>query len=137
MTHATDLGKVVQRLQLERGEVAFYIYTNKSEMIDNLKECFNQTNKAIHNMDTWTEIKIPAISNDTDEEREVLLNKSSFILRLEEFRNKIIMEENREHNVFEVCVVCASLSMDRKISKPSLSLSIYAIIYIPPLTDYK
>lgn len=119
MTHATDLGKVVQRLQLERGEVAFYIYTNKSEMIDNLKECFNQTNKAIHNMDTWTEIKIPAISNDTDEEREVLLNKSSFIFRLEEFRNKIIMEENREHNVFEVCVICKFMKRVKEIFLPS------------------
>lgn len=90
------------RLQLERGEVAFYIYTNKSAMIDNLKHRFELTNEAINNMTTWTEIIIPAISNDTDEESEVLLNRSSFISRLDEFRAKIIAEENREHNVFEV-----------------------------------
>lgn len=102
MTHATDLGKVVTRLQFERGEVAFYIYTNKSAMLGDLMHRFELTNEAINNMTTWTEIKIPTISNDTDEEREVLLNRSSFISRLEEFRSKIIKEENREHNVFEV-----------------------------------
>jgi uncharacterized protein YlxP (DUF503 family) len=111
VTHATDLGKVVTRLQLERGEVAFYIYTNKSAMIENLKHRFELTNEAINNMTTWTEIKIPAISNDTDEEREVLLNRSSFISRLEEFRSKIIKEENREHNVFEVIPGGGQLSL--------------------------
>lgn len=103
MTHATELGKVVTRLQFERGEVAFFIYTNNSEMIENLKHRFELTNEAINNMTTWTEIKIPAISNDTDDEQEVLLNRSSFITRLNEFRAKVITEENREHNVFEVC----------------------------------
>lgn len=31
VTIATDLGKVVTRLQLERSEVAFYIFTNGSK----------------------------------------------------------------------------------------------------------
>lgn len=93
---------MVTRLQLERGEVAFYIYTNNSAMTDNLTHRFELTNQAINNMTTWTEIKIPAISNDGDDEREVLLNRSIFILRLNDFRNKIITDENREHNVFEV-----------------------------------
>lgn len=99
------MGKVVTRLQLERGEVAFYIYTNKSADTDNLEHRFTLTNEAINNMTTWTEIKIPAISNDLDDEREVFLNRSSFITRLTEFRTKITSEDNREHNVFEVSYV--------------------------------
>ena len=32
MTIATDLGKVVTQMQLERSEVAFYIFTNGSKL---------------------------------------------------------------------------------------------------------
>lgn len=32
VTIATDLGKVVTRMQLERSEVAFFIYTNGSTL---------------------------------------------------------------------------------------------------------
>jgi uncharacterized protein YlxP (DUF503 family) len=71
-------------------------------MIENLQHRFNVTNEAINNMTTWTEIKIPDISNDTDDDGEVWLNRTSFIDRLDEFRSKIIKDENREHNVFEV-----------------------------------
>jgi uncharacterized protein YlxP (DUF503 family) len=102
VTHATDLGKMVTRLQFERVDVAFYIYTNNSAMIENLQNRFNLTNEAINNMTTWTDIKIPTISNDTDDDVEVWFNRTSFIDRLDEFRNKIIKDENREHNVFEV-----------------------------------
>jgi uncharacterized protein YlxP (DUF503 family) len=95
---------MVTRLQLERGDVAFYIYTNNSAMIENLQHRFNVTNEAINNMTTWTEIKIPTISTDNtdDDDGELWLNRTSFIERLDEFRNKIIKDENREHNVFEV-----------------------------------
>lgn len=105
VTHATDLGKVVNRLQLERGEVAFYIWTNNSEMITNLTNRFEVTNEAINNMETWTEIIIPAspkgFENDTEDESQVMLNRTSFIARLNDFRHQM-MDENRETNVFHV-----------------------------------
>lgn len=107
MTYATDLGKVVTRLQFERGELAFYIYTNKSGMIDNLTDRFEQTNEAINNMTTWTDIKIPGFDN----EHEISLNQSSFMSRLEKFRSNIITEGNREHNVFEVILFNSQLDM--------------------------
>ncbi|KAG5683567.1 hypothetical protein PVAND_012840 [Polypedilum vanderplanki] len=103
--HATDLGKVVTRLQLERGDVAFYIWTNNSMLITNLTNRFTVTNEAINNMTTWTEIIIPALQrdsdNETEEEGEVLLNRTTFILRLNDFRSQIVSEDNRENNVFE------------------------------------
>jgi hypothetical protein len=77
-------------------------------LITNLTNRFTVTNEAINNMTTWTEIIIPALQrdmtsdNDTEEEGEVLLNRTSFIARLNEFRNQIVSEENRENNVFEV-----------------------------------
>jgi hypothetical protein len=102
VTHATDLGKVVTRLQLERGDVAFYIYTNNTMLRDSLTHRFDLTNEAINNMTSWTEIIVPASPNDTEEESEVMLNRTSFLLRLNDFRNQIISEENRENSVFEV-----------------------------------
>jgi hypothetical protein len=101
------IGKVVTRLQLERGDVAFFIYSNNDSLKENIKHRFNVTDEAIKNMTTWTEIKIPASpanDNETEDESEVLLNRTSFLSRLNEFRNQIISEENRENNVFEVMI---------------------------------
>ncbi|XP_070495647.1 uncharacterized protein [Chironomus tepperi] len=104
VTHATDLGKVVSRLQLERGEVAYFIWTNNSMMITNLTNRFEVTNEAINNMTTWTEIIIPAspigFDNDTDDdESQVMLNRTSFIARLNDFRTQVTSEQNRENNI--------------------------------------
>lgn len=99
---ATDLGKVVTRLQLERGEVAFYIYTNGSMLKSNLTQRYATTDEAINNMTTWTEIIVPASPNgNTDDEGEVMLNKTSFQMRLNDFRTQIHSEENN-NTVFEV-----------------------------------
>lgn len=98
---ATDLGKVVTRLQLERGEVAFFIYTNGSMLNSNLTLRYQLTDEAINNMTTWTEVIVPASPNGTDEEGEVMLNKTSFQMRLNDFRTQIQSEDNN-NTVFEV-----------------------------------
>jgi hypothetical protein len=98
---ATDLGKVVTRLQLERGEVAFYIYTNGSILKSNLTQRYATTDEAINNMETWTEIIVPASPNGNEEEGDVMLNKTSFQARLSDFRQQIQSEENN-NTVFEV-----------------------------------
>ncbi|CRK95793.1 CLUMA_CG009250, isoform A [Clunio marinus] len=97
---ATDLGKMVTHLQLERGEVAFYIYTNGSMLKSNLTQRYATTDEAIDNMTTWTEIIIPASPNGSDDEGEVMLNKTSFQMRLNDFRTQIHSEENN-NTVFE------------------------------------
>lgn len=99
---ATDLGKVVTRLQLERGEVAFYIYTNGSMLKSNLTQRYATTDEAINNMTSWTEIIVPASPNgNADEEGQVMLNKTSFQMRLNDFRTQIHAEESN-NTVFEV-----------------------------------
>lgn len=98
---ATDLGKVVTRLQLERGEVAFFIYTNGSMLKSNLTQRYATTDEAINNMTMWTEIIVPASPNGNDDETQVMLNKTSFQIRLNEFRTQIHSEESN-NTVFEV-----------------------------------
>lgn len=100
---ATDLGKVVTRLQLERGEVAFFIYTNGTMLKSNLTQRYATTDEAINNMAIWTEIIVPASPNGTEDDGEVMLNKTSFQLRLSDFRTQIHSEENN-NTVFEVGV---------------------------------
>lgn len=90
MTIATDLGKVVNHLQLERGEVAFWVFTNGSTLRTNLTNRFESTDQAINNMTTWEEITVSASANSG----EVMLNKSDFTMRLNTFRNQTSYEEN-------------------------------------------
>lgn len=101
------LGKVVTRLQLERGDMGLFIYTNNTMLISNLTQRFEVTDDAIRNMTSWTEIIVPASpnDNDTDEDSEVMLNRTSFLTRLNDFRTQIISqsEEDRDKNIFEVC----------------------------------
>jgi hypothetical protein len=98
---ATDLGKVVTSLQLERGEVAYFIYTNGSILKSNLTQQCARTDEAINNMTMWTEIIVPASPNGSEEEGEVMLNKTSFQARLNDFRTQIQSEDNN-NTVFEV-----------------------------------
>uniref|UniRef100_A0A1A9X302 guanylate cyclase n=1 Tax=Glossina brevipalpis TaxID=37001 RepID=A0A1A9X302_9MUSC len=84
VTIATDLGKVVTRLQLERSEVAFFIFAKGNE------ERFTVTDQALNNMTTWSEVSVPTSPDDDDE--EVLLNRTEFQNRLNEFRERILTE---------------------------------------------
>lgn len=102
---ATDLGKVVTLLQLERADVAYFVYMNDSTMKENLTHRYAKTDEAINNMTTWTEIIVPASPNGSEEEGEVMLNKTSFQMRLNDFRTQIQAEDNN-NNVFEVISLC-------------------------------
>ncbi|KAH8392751.1 hypothetical protein KR215_009110, partial [Drosophila sulfurigaster] len=93
VTIATDLGKVVTRLQLERSEVAFYIFTNGSKQRANLTQRFANTDHALNNMTTWSEISVPTASEDEDEDdKEVMMNRVEFQNRLNEFRERVRTE---------------------------------------------
>ncbi|KAJ8722276.1 hypothetical protein PYW08_004678 [Mythimna loreyi] len=50
VSRATELGKLVTRLQQERSEVAFFIFTNGSTLRSNLSQRFAGTNRAIEQM---------------------------------------------------------------------------------------
>ncbi|XP_061401271.1 uncharacterized protein LOC133337023 [Musca vetustissima] len=90
VTIATDLGKVVTHLQLERSEVAFYIFTNGSKVRSNLTQRFAVTDQALNNMTTWSEVSVPTL--DDDDDYGVLLNRSEFQSRLNEFRDRVRTE---------------------------------------------
>ncbi|XP_005177981.1 uncharacterized protein LOC101893791 [Musca domestica] len=90
VTIATDLGKVVTHLQLERSEVAFYIFTNGSKVRSNLTQRFAVTDQALNNMTTWSEVSVP--TRDDDDDYGVLLNRSEFQSRLNEFRDRVRTE---------------------------------------------
>ncbi|XP_002074778.3 uncharacterized protein LOC6652499 [Drosophila willistoni] len=92
VTIATDLGKVVTRLQLERSEVAFYIFTNGSKQRANLTQRFTNTDHALNNMTTWSEISVPTAPDEDEDDREVMLNRNEFQSRLNEFRDRVRLE---------------------------------------------
>ncbi|XP_020818275.1 receptor-type guanylate cyclase gcy-10 [Drosophila serrata] len=101
VTIATDLGKVVTRLQLERSEVAFYIFTNGSKQRANLTQRFTNTDHALNNMTTWSEISVPTAPDEDEDDREMMLNRNEFQSRLNEFRDRVRFEPE-ESSITEV-----------------------------------
>uniref|UniRef100_A0A6P4E920 guanylate cyclase n=1 Tax=Drosophila rhopaloa TaxID=1041015 RepID=A0A6P4E920_DRORH len=101
VTIATDLGKVVTRLQLERSEVAFYIFTNGSKQRANLTLRFANTDHALNNMTTWSEISVPTAPDEDEDDREMMLNRYEFQSRLNEFRDRVRLEPE-ESSITEV-----------------------------------
>ncbi|XP_018792582.1 PREDICTED: uncharacterized protein LOC108971164 [Bactrocera latifrons] len=91
VTIATNLGKVVTRLQLERSEVSFYIFTNGNIERSNLTRRFAITDNALNNLTTWNEVSVPTLP-DEDEDFEVMLNRTEFQNRLNEFRDRVRSE---------------------------------------------
>ncbi|XP_023724757.1 uncharacterized protein LOC111873908 isoform X2 [Cryptotermes secundus] len=82
VTIATDLGKVVTQMQLERSEVAFFIFTNGSTLRSGLDHRFALTNQALSNMSTWPQVHVP----ETEKSTVLLGNKTTFLNRLNDFR---------------------------------------------------
>ncbi|XP_025836512.1 uncharacterized protein LOC108736041 [Agrilus planipennis] len=89
VTTATELGKVVTNLQLERSEVAFYVYTNGTVLSSNLSQRFEATDRALENMNSWPTVVLPQAGGDYQQ-----LNKSLFQDRLDDFRKRISQEES-------------------------------------------
>uniref|UniRef100_A0A182JVW7 guanylate cyclase n=1 Tax=Anopheles christyi TaxID=43041 RepID=A0A182JVW7_9DIPT len=92
VTMATDLGKVVTRLQQERSDVAFYIYTNGMTLRRNLSDTFLETDLALDNMSSWPDISIRTIQPNNGE--VTWLNMSEFRETLQEFRANISTEDS-------------------------------------------
>uniref|UniRef100_A0A182N9U7 guanylate cyclase n=1 Tax=Anopheles dirus TaxID=7168 RepID=A0A182N9U7_9DIPT len=92
VTMATDLGKVVTRLQQERSDVAFYIYTNGITLRRNLNDTFLETDLALDNMSSWPDISIRTIQPNNGE--VTWLNMSEFRETLQEFRANISTEDS-------------------------------------------
>nr|CAI5863931.1 unnamed protein product [Callosobruchus analis] len=82
---ATELGKVVTRMQLERSEVAFYVYTNGSLLRINLKRRFELTDEALRNMSSW-----PPVVLQFEGSKKLYLDKTTFQKNLTRFRESII-----------------------------------------------
>ncbi|XP_055371528.1 uncharacterized protein LOC129605660 [Condylostylus longicornis] len=101
VTTATDLGKIVTRLQLERSDVAIFIFTNGNTSRVNLTERFMITDEALDNIDIWGgEVSVPTSLED-DNTMEVMLNRSEFQNKLNNFREKISSEESSITEVME------------------------------------
>ncbi|XP_072749417.1 uncharacterized protein [Anoplolepis gracilipes] len=90
VTIATDLGKMVTRMQLERSEVAFFIYTNGNTLRSNLTQRFAITDQDLHNMSTWPLVSVPRDESKTH--TYDVVSKEAFQARLEDFRRKISSE---------------------------------------------
>ncbi|KAF7265731.1 hypothetical protein GWI33_020814 [Rhynchophorus ferrugineus] len=88
VTFATELGKVVTRMQLERSEVAFFVYTNGTHYRTNLETRFRLTNEALRNMSVWPELIL-----QFDDSRKVYLDKTTFITNLTTFRQTVKLSE--------------------------------------------
>ncbi|XP_030751286.1 uncharacterized protein LOC115878819 [Sitophilus oryzae] len=87
VTFATELGKVVTRMQLERSEVAFFVYTSNIDTrfkLDNLGKRFQLTNEAIGNMSFWPKLQLQFKDSKT-----IYLDKATFLQNLTTFRYKI------------------------------------------------
>ncbi|CAD6206795.1 GSCOCG00010075001-RA-CDS [Cotesia congregata] len=92
VTIATDLGKVVTGMQLERSEVAFFIYTNGSRLRFNLTQRYFITDQTLMNMTTWPLASVPRDESKT--QTYEVVNKEAFQARLDDFRQKLHPEES-------------------------------------------
>ncbi|XP_075977507.1 uncharacterized protein LOC142977491 [Anticarsia gemmatalis] len=68
VSRATELGKLVTRLQQERSEVAFFIFTNGSTLRSNLSQRFAGTNRAIDQMGSLPLLVFKNKTKPVDEE---------------------------------------------------------------------
>ncbi|XP_055303839.1 uncharacterized protein LOC129569215 isoform X2 [Sitodiplosis mosellana] len=100
VTLATGLGKVVTQIQLERSEVAFFIFTNGSTLRSNLSSRFAVTNEALNNLPEFPDLNVPIFVDDIlnkqpmDGVQSNKLNRTEFLRQLEDFRSKIHSEES-------------------------------------------
>lgn len=58
----------------------------------NLTQRFANTDHALNNMTTWSEISVPTAPDEDEDDREVMLNRAEFQSRLNEFRERVRLE---------------------------------------------
>ncbi|GJQ80048.1 hypothetical protein Trydic_g19336 [Trypoxylus dichotomus] len=97
VTIATELGKVVTRIQLERSEVALNVYTNGDSSRSNLTETFRLTDSALANMSSWPAVKLI----NRYGEPELYTDQDTFLQRLRKFREKIHLDNENLAEVFQ------------------------------------
>lgn len=66
--------------------MAFFIFTNGTTLRSNLTESFGVTDAALNNMSTWAEVSVPAESAEEENGEKVMLNRTAFQSRLNDFR---------------------------------------------------
>lgn len=71
-------------MQLERSEVAFFIYTNGSRLRFNLTQRYFITDQTLMNMTTWPLASVPRDESKT--QTYDVVNKAAFQARLDDFR---------------------------------------------------
>lgn len=71
-------------MQLERSEVAFFIYTNGSRPRFNLTQRYATTDQTLKNMTTWPLVTVPR--DETKTQTYDVVNKEAFQARLDDFR---------------------------------------------------
>ncbi|KAK5641547.1 hypothetical protein RI129_010094 [Pyrocoelia pectoralis] len=87
VTIATELGRIVTYMQLERSEVAFYVYTNGST--PSILQRFEMTDLALENITNFPPVALPQEGGGMVE-----MDLTAFRNRLNEFRQKISSEES-------------------------------------------
>ncbi|XP_050685005.1 receptor-type guanylate cyclase gcy-1 [Leptidea sinapis] len=81
VSRATELGKLVTRLQQERSEVAFFIFTNGSTLRSNLTQRFSSTDSALEQMG---DLPLLVFKN-----RQMPVDGAGFLEELSDLRAKI------------------------------------------------
>lgn len=71
-------------MQLERSEVAFFIYTNGSQLRFNLTQRYATTDETLKNMTTWPLVTVP--KDESKVHTYHVVNKEAFQARLDDFR---------------------------------------------------
>ncbi|XP_024082931.1 soluble guanylate cyclase gcy-35 isoform X2 [Cimex lectularius] len=95
VTIATELGKVVTQMQLERSEVAFHIFTNGEDYRTNLSSRFAVTDQALDRLSTWPTVVVTTANGN----RLVFNDSVTFREHLDLFRKNISSEDSTIRDV--------------------------------------
>ncbi|CAB0020299.1 unnamed protein product [Nesidiocoris tenuis] len=90
VTLATEFGKVVTLMQLERSEVAFFLFANGDDYGRNLTVRFSMTDQALDNLSTWPTVTVNTATGTS----LVFKDSKTFMHHLQLFRGNISNEES-------------------------------------------
>ncbi|CAG4959009.1 unnamed protein product [Parnassius apollo] len=96
VSRATELGKLVTRLQQERSEVAFFIFTNGSTLRSNLTQRFADTDSAVQQMG---DLPVLVFKN-----RSKPVDGNSFLAELSALRRAAPIDKRRLHSKDTSCL---------------------------------